>query len=50
MRYGIYGAVKARAEEAGVSMHKLYYALEKIRARLLDCVKQTLDREGWSDA
>jgi RNA polymerase sigma-70 factor (ECF subfamily) len=47
LRYGSYGAVKAHAEEAGLSMHKLYYALEKIRARLLECVKQTLHREGW---
>jgi RNA polymerase sigma-70 factor (ECF subfamily) len=50
LRYSPRGSVKARAEEAGVSMHKLYYALEKIRARLLDCVELTLQREGWSDA
>jgi hypothetical protein len=31
-------------------MHKLYYALEKIRRQLLDCVDLFLRKEGWSDA
>lgn len=50
LRYGRHGAVKKEAEDTGVSMHKLYYALEKIRGQLLDCVEQFLRREGWSDA
>ena len=50
LRYGRYGAVKASAEKTGVSMHKVYYALEKIRTQLLDCVEQGLHKEGWSDA
>jgi len=50
LRYGAYGSIKASAEKTGVSMHKLYYALEKIRAQLLDCVEQALRKEGWSDA
>ncbi len=49
MRYGRHGAVKEEAERSGVSMHKLYYALEKIRSQLLDCVNQTMRKEGWSD-
>lgn len=50
LRYGRHGAVKEEAEKTGVSMHKLYYALEKIRGQLLDCVDLFLRKEGWSDA
>lgn len=49
LRYGRHGAVKEEARRTGVSMHKLYYALEKIRAQLLACIDQTMKREGWSD-
>ena len=50
LRYGRHGAVKEEAEKTGVSLHKLYYALEKIRTQLLDCVDGNLRKEGWSDA
>jgi len=50
LRYGKYGEVKKEAERSGTTMHKLYYALEKIRAQLLDCVERTMRKEGWSDA
>ena len=50
LRYSRHGAVKEEAERRGVSMHKLYYALEKIRARLLGCIGETIRKEGWSDA
>ena len=50
LRYSRHGAVKEEAERRGVSMHKLYYALEKIRARLLGCIVETIRKEGWSDA
>ena len=50
MRYSRHGAVKQEAERRGVSMQKLYYALEKIRARLLRCIGETMRKEGWSDA
>ncbi|HJM62836.1 MAG: hypothetical protein CMN05_03195 [Roseibacillus sp.] len=50
LRYSKHGAVKQEAERTGVSMHKLYYALEKIRARLLECIGETMRQEGWSDA
>ena len=50
LRYGRHGAVKEEARRTGVSLHKLYYALEKIRAQLLDCIDRTMKREGWNDA
>lgn len=50
LRYGRHGAVKQEAAESGVSMHKVYYALEKIRDQLQDCIEQRLRKEGWSDA
>ncbi|MEM1297314.1 MAG: sigma-70 family RNA polymerase sigma factor [Verrucomicrobiota bacterium] len=50
LRYGRHGAVKEEAERTGISMHKLYYALEKIRAKLLDCVGETMKQEGWNHA
>ena len=50
MRYGRHGAVKEEAERTGVRMHKLYYALEKIRTQLLECIGRTMRKEGWSDA
>jgi RNA polymerase sigma-70 factor (ECF subfamily) len=50
MRYGRHGAVKEEAQRTGVKLHKLYYALEKIRAQLMNCIGQTMKREGWSDA
>ncbi len=50
LRYGRHGAVKEEAERRGISLHKVYYAIEKIRGQLLNCIEQTLRREGWSDA
>ncbi|NNE90575.1 MAG: sigma-70 family RNA polymerase sigma factor [Verrucomicrobiales bacterium] len=50
LRYGRHGAVKEEAEKTGISMHKIYYALEKIRTQLLDCVESFVRKEGWSDA
>ena len=50
LRYGRHGAVKQEAQRTGVRLHKLYYALEKIRAQLLECVGRTMKQEGWSDA
>jgi RNA polymerase sigma-70 factor (ECF subfamily) len=50
LRYGGHGAVKAEAVESGKKLRKVYYALEKIRVLLLDCVAGTLKQEGWSDA
>ena len=49
MRYGKHGAVKEEADRTGISLHKLYYALEKIRAQLLGCITRSIRREGWSD-
>jgi RNA polymerase sigma-70 factor (ECF subfamily) len=50
LRYGRHGAIKEEARRTGTSMHKLYYALEKIRAQLIDCVGKTMNEEGWSNA
>lgn len=50
LRYGRHGAIKQEAERTGTSMHKLYYALEKIRTQLIDCVSKTMNEEGWSNA
>jgi RNA polymerase sigma-70 factor (ECF subfamily) len=47
MRYGRHGAIREEARRSGISMHKLYYALEKIRSNLLTCVTQSMRREGW---
>ena len=49
-RYARHGAVKEESQRSGESLNKLYYALEKLRARLLDCIERTLKQEGWSDA
>jgi RNA polymerase sigma-70 factor (ECF subfamily) len=49
LRYGRHGAVKEEAENRGVSMHKLYYALEKIRGQLLSCINESLRKEGWNE-
>lgn len=49
LRYGRHGAVKQEAEKSGVSMHKLYYALEKIRGQLLNCINDSLRKEGWNE-
>jgi RNA polymerase sigma-70 factor (ECF subfamily) len=48
-RYAQHGAMQQEAKEDGVSMNQIYYALEKIRTRLLDCIGQTMRKEGWSD-
>lgn len=50
LRYGRHGAIKEEAKRTGTSMHKLYYALEKIRTQLTDCVGKTMNEEGWSNA
>ena len=35
------------ASEAGRSVHKLYYALERIRENLMLCVDRAMRKEGW---
>lgn len=49
-RYERHGAVQDEARSQGMSLNQIYYALEQIRARLLDCIGQTMKQEGWSDA
>ena len=50
MRYGRHGAIREEARKSGISMHKLYYALEKIRGTLLTCVNESMRKEGWNEA
>ena len=49
-RYERHGALQDEARSEGMSLNQIYYAMEQIRARLLDCVGRTMNQEGWSDA
>ncbi|MBA4186944.1 MAG: hypothetical protein C0467_02895 [Planctomycetaceae bacterium] len=46
-RYAEHGAIKQEAARVRISVHKLYYAIEKLRSRLLACIDTTLRKEGW---
>ena len=46
-RYSEHGAVQREAENAGVSPHKLYYLIDKLRGQLLKCIDTTMLQEGW---
>jgi RNA polymerase sigma-70 factor (ECF subfamily) len=48
-RYARHGAIQQQAQEDGVSLNQIYYALEKIRTRLLNCIGQAMRKEGWGD-
>jgi len=51
LRYvGRHGAIKEEAERTGKKMHVLYYALERIRLALLNCIELNLKRRGMADA
>ena len=51
LRYGgRHGAIKEEAERTGKKMHKLYYALERIRVALLNCIELNLKKRGMADA
>ena len=51
LRYtGRHGAIKEEADRTGKKMHKLYYALERIRVALLNCIELNLKRRGMVDA
>ena len=49
-RYERHGALQDEARSEGMSLNQIYYAMEQIRARLLDCIGRTMKQEGWSDA
>ncbi len=49
-RYSGKSTIRERAERDGVSVHKLYYLVERLRGRLLECITSTLDGEGWKYA
>ena len=46
-RYSEHGAVQREAKQSRISPHKLYYAIEKLRLRLLACIDDTMRQEGW---
>lgn len=48
-RYSRHGGVKEQAQALGVSIHKLYYQVSKLRTRLLTCVSNKLQEAGWQD-
>lgn len=49
-RYERHGVLQEEARNEGMSLNQIYYALEQIRARLLDCIGRTMKQEGWSHA
>ena len=46
-RYSEHGAVQREANRSQTSPHKLYYAIEKLRTRLMACIDGTMQQEGW---
>lgn len=48
-RYSEHGSVQKHAKKMRISAHKLYYAIDKLRGRLLDCIDSRLKLEGLQD-
>lgn len=48
-RYSEHGAVQREAEQSRTSPHKLYYVIEKLRTRLLACIDDRMQQEGWQN-
>ncbi|MEZ6127981.1 MAG: sigma-70 family RNA polymerase sigma factor [Planctomycetaceae bacterium] len=46
-RYAEHGTVQREAKRSQTSPHKLYYVIEKLRARLIACIDSTMQQEGW---
>ncbi len=46
-RYEGAGTIGELAHRTGRTAHQLYYALERLRAALLECIERALRREGW---
>lgn len=46
-RYSQHGSVQREARKSNTSPHKLYYAIERLRTRLLACIDNTMRQEGW---
>lgn len=49
-RYAEHGSIQREAKQSNVSVHKLYYAIDKLRLRLLACIDGKMQMEGWTDA
>ena len=50
LRYSRHGAIKKEAEKTGIKMHKLYYAIERIRMQLFNCIELNIKKNGLKDA
>ncbi|TWU44385.1 RNA polymerase sigma factor [Novipirellula aureliae] len=48
-RYRQQASVKQLAEDQGVSGHKLYYRIEKLRGMLMDCIERSIANQGWQN-
>ena len=48
-RYAEHGTVQREARQSNTSVHKLYYVIDKLRRRLLDCIDGKMQLEGWSN-
>lgn len=46
-RYSEHGAVQQEAGRSNRSPHKLYYVIDKLRARLMACIDASMRQEGW---
>ena len=49
LRYSRHGAIKEEANKTGIKMHKLYYAVERIRMQLFNCIELNLQKNGLKD-
>lgn len=49
LRYGSDETMQAVAKERGISVHKLYHALDRIRRNLMLCTRRILEREGYEE-
>jgi RNA polymerase sigma-70 factor (ECF subfamily) len=46
-RYSEHGSIQREADESQTSVHNLYYAIDKLRIRLIECINRKMLREGW---
>ena len=49
LRYSRHGAIKEEANKTGIKMHKLYYAVERIRMQLFNCIELNIQKKGLKD-
>ena len=49
-RYQEHGSVQRESKQSRITPHRLYYAIRKLRERLLDCIAERMRQEGWQSA